>query len=314
MPKISVIIPVYNSEKYLNKCLDSVFAQSFQDFEVILVNDGSQDSSQDIIDAYKAVYPGKITAIVQENAGQASARNRGLDVAEGEYILFVDSDDYLRADAFEKTYSYADSSKYDLVCFNICRMDKGEAIDFDYRLFSSDEPSRYYLINEASPCNKLIRRDFLEKNNLRFAAGHIYEDLELVAQFPLYTDKIGFMDECLYYYVIHENSTMQQPKYNPKLAGIYTVMDTLKAKLYDTDFRTELECIFIEHLLHCAVLRYLSYPEGKADVIKISRIMKDTFPKWYKNKYYKTMSIRYKIVCALAYLRQYKLLKLILKV
>lgn len=314
MPKISVIIPVYNSEKYLNKCLDSVFTQSFDDFEVILVNDGSSDSSQDIIDTYKAQSPDKITAIKQENAGQASARNRGLDAAKGDYILFVDSDDYLRADAFEKVYSYADSNGYDLVCFNICRLVNGKAIDFDYRIFSSEDPSRHYLINEASPCNKLIRRDFLENNSLRFAAGHIYEDLELVAQFPLYTDKIGFMDERLYYYVIHENSTMQQPEYSPKLASIYAVMDTLKEKLYRTDFRTELECIFIEHLLHCAVLRYLSYPEGKADVIRISRIMKDTFPKWYKNKYYKTMGIKYKIVCTLAYLRQYQLLKFILKV
>ncbi|MBE7017549.1 MAG: glycosyltransferase [Ruminococcaceae bacterium] len=314
MPVISIIIPVYNSEKYISKCLDSVFSQTFDDFEVIIVNDGSRDSSQCIIDAYKAKFPDKITAIQQENSGQASARNRGLDAADGDYIIFVDSDDFLHPEALEKITSYAEANELDIVCFNISRIVNGSPIDFDYRMFSSDDVSRQYLINEASPCNKLIRRDFLNKNNLRFTVGHIYEDLELVAQFPLHTDKIGFMDDRLYYYVIHENSTMQQPKYSPKLASIYAVMDTLKEKLYNTEFRPELECIFIEHLLHCAVLRYLIYPEGKADVIRISRIMKNTFPKWYKNKYYKTMGIKYKIVCTLAYLRQYRLLKFILKI
>ncbi len=314
MPKISVIIPVYNSERYLNKCLDSVFDQSFSDFEVIIVNDGSPDGSQNIIDAYKERYPNKIIALRQENAGQAAARNKGLDIAQGEYIFFVDSDDYLHPEAFEKTYSYADANDLDIVCFNYYRVNSSTISEYNYRIFNSDSIQKRYIINEANPWNKLIRRDFLVINDLRFAAGHIYEDLELVAQFVLHTDKIGFMTERLYYYVIHENSTMQQPKYNPKLASIYAVMDTLKEKLYNTEFRPELECIFIEHLLHCAVLRYLIYPEGKADVIRISRIMRSTFPKWYKNKYYKTMGIKYKIVCTLAYLRQVRLLKFILKV
>lgn len=313
MPKISVIIPVYNSEKYLNKCLDSVFSQTFDDFELIIVNDGSPDNSQDIIDAYKALHPGKTTAIRQENSGQAAARNRGLDLACGEFIIFVDSDDYLHPEAFAKTLDFASDKELDVVCFEIANVVNGQIADSNWHTMFSEDPIRRYLLNEASPCNKLIRRSFLEENNLRFTVGRIYEDLELIAQFVLYTSKIGFLDEQLYYYIIHENSTMQQPKYNPKLASIYPVMETLKAKFNGSEFADEIEYVFIEHLLHAASLRFLAFPEGKEDLIKISCIMKENFPKWHKNKYYKTQGSKYRIFCTLAYMRQYGILKLLLK-
>ncbi len=313
MPKISVIIPVYNSEKYLKKCLDSVFAQTFDDFELIIVNDGSPDDSQDIIDAYKALYPDKITALKQENAGQSAARNHGMHAAQGEFIMFLDSDDYLHPEAMEKALFRAENEGLDVVCFNYYQDCKGCITDADYRNFKAESPSKFFILNEACPWNKLIRRDILVENNLYFTVGRIYEDLELIAQLPLYTDKIGFMEERLYYYVIHENSTMRQPKYNPKLTSIYAVMETLKSKFEGSEFGDEIEYIFIEHLLHAASLRFLVFPEGKADIVKISRIMKKNFPKWYKNKYYKTLGRNYKIFCTLAYMRQYLILKQLLK-
>lgn len=314
MPKISVIIPVYNTEKYLQKCLDSVLSQTLQDFEIIIVNDGSPDNSKAIIDDYVSRYSDKITALYQENAGQASARNNGLSVAKGEYISFLDSDDYLAENAFEKTYTYAIKNELDIVCFNFYTEADGNAIQEEYRLCHSNDAAKRYIITESSPCNKLISNKIITDNNVRFTENMIYEDLDLIPRLALYTDKIGFMDDRLYHYVIHDNSTMHQKKYNPKLASIYKAMETLKTAFLNTKFTDELEYLYIEHLLHGSVLRYLRYKEGANDIIKISNIVKANFPHWRKNKYYKTMNWKYKTVCNLAYLKQVSLLRYLLKI
>lgn len=314
MHKISLIIPVYNSEKYLEKCLDSVFSQSFDDYEVILVNDGSADGSQDIIDAYKMRYPEVITALKQPNSGQASARNTGLAVARGEYVFFLDADDYLHSTALDIAYAKASGENLDIVCFNYFTCIDENAEKIPYRLLKSSDTVRNYIINEASCCNKLIRRKLFEDNLLRFTEGLIYEDFQLIPQLALYTDKIGFIDDYLYYYVIHNNSTMRAASYSAKFSDIYTVTASLKERFYGGRFHNELEWLFIEHLLHCAVLRYLAFPEGRADIRKISGIMRENFPGWFDNKYYKMMGFKYKIVCTLAYLRFFSLLKFLLKI
>lgn len=315
MPKISVIIPVYNSEKYLAQCFDSVLNQTMQDFEAIVVNDGSTDGSEEIVNNYKPKFKNKMHYICQENAGQSGARNKALGVATGEYIFFLDSDDYLDCSAFEVAYDYAVQNDLDIVCFNFYEAREGEsAFPIDYRLCYSDNVVKKYILNEASPCNKIIKREIFEKNNLRFSEKLIYEDLELVPQLALYTDKIGFIDKPLYYYVIHSGSTMRQKSYNPKLASIYKVAQTLKEKFINTEYTEELEFLYIEHLLHSAVIRFLEFEEGKADIKRISDIIRDTFPKWRGNKYYKAQSIKYKIVCNLAYYRAIFVLKKLLKI
>ncbi len=314
MPKISVIIPVYNSENYLEKCLDSVINQTLDDVEIIVVNDGSPDNSQEIIDRYKSNYPSKIKAIYQENHGQAAARNNGIQYATGEYIAFVDSDDYLELDAYEKAYSLAKENDSDIVCFGFFEVNGETRKAIDYTVFPVPKNDVRYILNETSPSNKLIKRNIWSENNIRFTENRIYEDLELIPQLALYTKKIVFMNDNLYNYVIHSGSTMRQKTYNQKLASIYPVVDTLKEKFWNTPYHTELEYLYIEHLLHGAVLRYLGYKEGSKDIQKISSIMKKTFPAWHKNIYYKKLNMKYKIVCWLAYLKQIKLLRLLLGV
>ena len=195
MPEISVIIPVYKSEKYLEKCFDSILKQTFDDFEIIVVNDGSPDSSQQIIDRYKEQYPEKIKAFVQENKGQAAARNFGLQYAEGEYISFVDSDDYIETNAYKTAYTYAKDNDIDIVCFGMYEVNDGERHAIDYRFVRNEEPKISYLLNETSPCNKLIKRSIFSENGLKFTENRIYEDLELIPQLALYTDKIGFVED-----------------------------------------------------------------------------------------------------------------------
>ena len=314
MPKISIIIPVYNTAAYLPKCLDSILAQTFDDYEVILVNDGSVDNSQDVIDGYTARYPEKFFALRQKNSGQGTARNAGLQIAKGEFISFVDSDDYLHPDALRIIYKTAAEQSLDIVCFNFFSEKDGQVHPHGCSFAHSDNIVKQYILSEVSPCNKLIRRKLLAENNLFFSEGRIYEDLELIPQFALHTDKIALLPDRLYYYLIRNGSTMQQTHYNPKLNSIFPVMETMKARFAGSAYMRELEYLFIIHFLHDAYLRFLPFRKGEESLRKISRIMKETFPHWYRNKYYKTIGIKYKIVCILAYWGQIKLLRWLLKV
>ena len=314
MVKISAIIPVYNSEKYLKRCIDSLLNQTLKEIEIILINDGSTDGSQKIIEAYVKKFPLIFKAFSQSNHGQAFSRNLGLKYATGEFISFIDSDDYLELNAYEESYNFSVSNNLDIVCFNFFEENNNIKKVSSYYKFKNYPNDIKYVLNETSPVNKIIRKSLIDNNNIRFTENCIYEDLELIPKLVLYTNKIGFLDKCLYNYVIHENSTMRQTSYNPKLNSIYFVIDSLKKSFENTKYTKELEYIFIEHLLHGAVLRYLQYPEGESDIEKISNIMKANFPNWYKNIYYRKQSIKYKIVCKLAYYKKINLLKKTLKI
>lgn len=314
MVKISAIIPVYNSEKYLKRCIDSLLNQTLKEIEIILINDGSTDGSQEIIEAYVKKFPLIFKAFSQSNHGQAFSRNLGLKYATGEFISFIDSDDYLELNAYEEAYNYSLSNNLDIVCFNFFEENNSIKKVSSYYKFNNYPNDVKYILNETSPVNKIIRKTLILENNIKFMENYIYEDLELIPKLVLYTNKIGFLDKCLYNYVIHENSTMRQLEYTQKLNSIYFVTDSLMKSFENTKYTKELEYIFIEHLLHGATLRYLQYPEGKNDIEKISNIMKTNFPNWNKNIYYKKQSIKYKIVCELAYYKKISLLKKILKI
>lgn len=314
MVKVSIIVPVYNLEKYLEKCLNSLVNQTMQDIEIIIVNDGSEDNSQKIIDEYSNKYSTKIKKFFQKNSGQAAARNLGMKFATGEFIAFVDGDDYIEPDTYEKVYDYASKNNLDIVSFNFWEEKGEEKTKSSYYNFIDYADNIKYVLNETSPCNKIIRKELMEKNNISFLENYIYEDLELIPRLILYTNKVGFLEnEYLYHYVIHEKSTMRQKEYNSKLKDIFFVMESLKKNFQNTNYIEELEFIYIEHLLHGAVLRYLNYEEGNSDIEQISFIMKRDFPNWRKNKYYKMKTFKYKIICELAFHRKIKLLRKLLK-
>lgn len=314
MYKVSVIVPVYNSEKYLKKCLNSLVKQTLDEIEIIVINDGSTDKSQKIINEFSNRYPNKIKSCIQSNSGQAAARNYGLKKAVGEYVLFIDSDDYIELNTCEKTYEIAKSRNLDILCYKIREeFENNIKKHSNYYCFNDYPKDIKYVLNETSVTNKLIHRKMLVDNKLFFMENYIYEDLELIPRLALYTDKIDFIDDKLYHYVIHSGSTMRQKEYNPKMNSIFVVIESLRKKFKDTQYVEEMEYLCIEHLLHGAVLRYLDYSEGDKDIIKIADIMRRDFPKWRKNKYYRKQDLKYKIVCELAYNKKIKILKKILK-
>jgi len=189
-PKVSVIIPVYNLERYLRRCLDSVTRQTLTDIEIICINDGSDDGSIAMLKAYEQADP-RIRVIDKENGGQGLARNIGIEMARGEYLGFVDGDDWIEADMYEKMYHAARKNNADLQLCTVTRLDsKGNNIEikcnydrFIGRKFNSesivfnrrDIADVLYKLERFS-MNKIYKRTFIQKNNIRFSLHRCYED------------------------------------------------------------------------------------------------------------------------------------------
>jgi len=208
--RVSVIVPVYNMEKYLSKCLDSLVNQTFEDIEIILINDGSTDNSENIIKEYLERYSKKIVYIKKENEGQGVARNLGIDKARGEYITFVDSDDYVDVTMIEKLYSSIIKEKADIsVSRGLIEVRSDNLLINDF-IFNNEESVKRYILNNFGPVAKLIKKDIIINNQLYFPSLRAYEDIAVVPLWGLFANGISFVEEPLYYYLIREGSTMNK--------------------------------------------------------------------------------------------------------
>lgn len=228
-PTISIIIPVYNVEPYLERCVDSILAQTSKDFELIMVDDGSTDGCGKICDNY-AKMDSRIKVIHQNNGGLSAARNTGLNHATGEYVYFVDSDDFVSPVLLEKCLEVIDG--YDMVAFNYQPVDeKGEAVEgpSNFELigslrWNSEEEKSCYLMKTFfhykylgwSACMRLLRRNIIERNNIRFADNNkIYaEDMFFSYCYELHCNSIVCIEDVLYYYTQRSGSIMDEQKTN----------------------------------------------------------------------------------------------------
>ena len=309
--KVSVIVPVYNVEKYIGKCLDSLINQTLSDVEIVVVNDGSPDNSQKIIDNYARKYK-NIKSYIKKNGGLSDARNYGIKKSTGEYIAFVDSDDYVKEDMFEKMYNYAINNDLDVVvCDSINVYSDGTEILIKSNNDYSDSNVSNYIISPPMACTRLFKKNIFDK--IQFKKNIYYEDLEMTPKVVNFTRKIGFVSEGLYFYVQRDNSIMKQKQFSDKLLDIFNVLKSNK-DLLEIDFSNEVEYMYITHLLRTASLRFLNYKNGKKYVYMIHDIMKDNFPNWKNNIYYKKSSIKLKLICILAYNKNILSLKIIKKI
>ncbi|MGN1301420.1 MAG: glycosyltransferase family 2 protein [Clostridia bacterium] len=296
MNKISIIVPIFNSEKYLKKCLDSIVNQTLKDIEIILIDDGSTDNSLEIVKQYSNLY-NNIKYCSKKNEGQAVARNLGIEMASGEFIAFVDSDDYVELNMFESLYNNAVSSASDIVVCDYVEEYENKTINKKSLYIEADNLQKAYIVSVAGPCSKIIRADIFKQNNLKFLENNIYEDLAIIPSLALYSKKITYCEEIFYHYVIRENSTMQQINYNQKLESIFNVMDFLSKQFEDSNFSEELEFLYINHLLYAGCGRFLKYKNTQNMIIKIIDIMNSKYPLWKENKYLKNQSSIYKLTC-----------------
>jgi len=221
--KVSVIIPVYNAEKYLNDCLESIINQTLDNIEIICVNDGSFDNSIDILNKY-ANLDNRVKVISTENNGQGSARNIALNYATGEFISFVDADDWIESNSYEILYNHAQKYNLDILFFQMINYinssDKFVETDLynhkcfinnfkSNQVFSFNDFKNFLFEIPVCPVSKLYRRDFLLNNNLTFPVNIIFEDNLFFYTAIFFTEKMGFLDEHLYYRRRHDESVTQ---------------------------------------------------------------------------------------------------------
>ncbi|QLB51976.1 glycosyltransferase [Streptococcus sanguinis] len=213
-PAISVIIPVYNAQDGIKRCVDSLLNQSFKNFEIILLNDGSKDNSLNILKEYELKYS-FVRVIDKQNEGVAVTRNKGILLAEGEYTMFMDNDDFVDSDYIETFYQAIHEKKLDLVIGGYKRVNKDNQIIFSQDIQQS-EWSKYIIM---APWAKVYRTEFLKTNNLEFFDYGIGEDIVFNLAAYKTTDKIGLLDYKGYnwYYNNQSISNTSQRGFSPKI-------------------------------------------------------------------------------------------------
>lgn len=211
MAKVSIIVPVYNVENYLEKCLLSLVYQTLKETEIIIVNDGSTDNSQKIIDDFSSKFPNKIKAFGKENGGLSDARNFGLTKATGEFIGFVDSDDYVSKTMFEEMYHLATKHNAEMVICNLQKVDeKGNITQKLTQIPNLPEKinleEHFSVFSDLSyfACNKIFKKQLFEKK--QFKKGIHFEDIQLIPQLLLQCKTIAQTQNYHYQYLERENS------------------------------------------------------------------------------------------------------------
>lgn len=216
-PRVSVIVPIYNVEKYLERCLNSVKKQTFTDFEVIMINDGSTDKSSEIAQRF-AESDSRFILINQENKGISEVRNKGVQLAGGEYICFVDSDDFCTEDYIEKLYNAAKKNNADISCcvysFYYEKTGKSRIVrlkNLKSGIYSGQEAA--YLVTRddrlrAYLWHKMWKKDLFIKNNITFPPMDCFEDTIVAHKLMYFANKCVAIDDCCYYYVVRENSVL----------------------------------------------------------------------------------------------------------
>lgn len=212
MIKVSIIVPVHNSEQYLHKCVDSLLAQTLEQIEIVLVDDASTDSSRQIMAAYHAQHPEKVvTLFLDENIRQGGARNRGMEIARGAYIAFVDSDDFIEPDMCRALYEAAQGADLAGADYYLDYGDGVKPVHLNYETaleFSTEHKARY-----ISACglfwSRIYRTAFLRENDLKFPENIYYEDAWFNFMTALYAKSVVKTDGVFYHYYQSPDSTMR---------------------------------------------------------------------------------------------------------
>ena len=271
--KLSIIVPVYKVEEYLGECVDSLLSQTIDDYEVILVDDGSPDNSGKIADEYAAVNPDMIRVLHIDNGGQGRARNFALDIAKGDFVGFVDSDDWVTHDMYEKMYTRAAETGADVV---VCDFMERFADGRESMLPASLQDN--WLGSAGSSCNKIFRRSLV--GELRFPVGLWYEDFYFSAVMLLRSKHTEFIAEPLYIYRRGQESTMHNNNAVKNL-DVLTIMDMLEKEMVPAGYKDDFEFFLVNHVLLDSISRLAKQdaPERKEVIGKLRQYVQAKIPK-----------------------------------
>ena len=300
--RLSIIVPVYNmaADGKLNFCLDSLVGQTITDYEIIAVDDCSTDNSLDILKGYEKKYPEKFRAIHSPvNKRQGGAKNIGIREAKGEWIGFIDSDDWIVPDFYERLLNRAEETGADIVGCDYCLVDHhtfeaGEPVHnntleqtgvLDY------EKRKSLVLNEGSLVIKIFKRQFILDNELFFPEGIFYEDNAVGKSYVILNKHFEYIDEPLYYYYQHGTSTVHtisERRCQDRVDAAKIMIDQAKKFGYYNEFYSELEYSFTVLHYKNTLFTYMvgAHPTRLAFVKKLGREMKEYFPKFQENPYY----------------------------
>lgn len=313
---VSVIIPCYNAEKYIKKCIDILLNDKLQNKEIILINDGSTDRTLEILNKYKEKSK-NIIVINQKNKGQAVARNNGLKLAKGKYITFIDIDDYPAENMLYEMFDYAEKNKYDYVYCNYIE----HYIDNEKKIVNhhTDDIKKDAILANFAPWGKLISRKLIEETNFKFCEGRIFEDIAVIPFLGAMSKNPGYLPRFLYYYnMSNNNSTTRKKSYDKRYEDMIFVSDYLYNLFQENNligkYYDEISYIFLDGILKSGVLKFAKYKEGLPNITILRKNVKQKFGHLLSNKYYKKEPLYRKITAFIAYCFPSKILYILKKV
>lgn len=274
--KVSIIVPVYNVELYLEKCLLSLVNQTLQDIEILVVNDGSKDQSQQIIENFQQKYPNKIFGFIKENGGLSDARNFGIDRAKGQYLGFVDSDDYVSATMFEEMYNLAEKHNAQMAICNLQKVDENGNVtqkltqlpNFPEKIILENNLSVFSDISYFA-CNKLFKKELFQDK--RFKKGIHFEDIELIPQLLLECETLAFTPKYHYQYLERQDSISKS--HTKKGLDILKAVETVSEKFKESRFSNQKKALKDFQILEgvYTFLAYLAFVKSKRDFSDMCR-------------------------------------------
>lgn len=278
--KVSIIVPVYNVELYLEKCLLSLVGQTLKEIEILVINDGSQDNSQQIIEDFQQKYPNQVFGFIKENGGLSDARNFGIDRARGKYFGFVDSDDYVSETMFEEMYNLAEKHQAEIAICNLQKVDEVGNVTqkltqlpgFPEKIVLEDHLSVFSDISYFA-CNKLFRKDLF--NEKRFKKGIHFEDIELIPQLLLKCNVLAFTPDFHYQYLERQDSISKS--HTMKGLDILKAVETVDQSFQKSRFSKHTIALKNFHILEgvYTFLAYLAFVKKDEDFYKMSHVLDD---------------------------------------
>ncbi|WP_340371769.1 glycosyltransferase family 2 protein [Peribacillus sp. FSL E2-0218] len=320
---MSIIVPVYNVEKYIDKCLYSLANQTLDNIEIIIVNDGSTDNSQNVIDKYVSENGDKMISFKKENGGLSDARNFGLKYAKGEYIGFVDPDDWVDHEMYEKLYDYAKERNADIVISDFIYEPESyitkSALINNIDLSLKNNPEM--LLIEPSVCNKLFKKSLFEVHAIDFPKGLLHEDRVTIAKLFYYSEKTVYIGEAFYHYLKQREESITTSRNIKKFSDIIIVLNKMEQFFIQKNFITFVQqsletliinsyfsfCVRAVNELNNESMRYAFMDEFRDFIL-------ERYNKLFNSESFKNSNLNKKIVLYLLIKRRYTLIKLLVQI
>ena len=321
MKLVSIVVPVYNIENYLESCVESLIRQTYKNIEIILVDDGATDSSGKICDFY-AEKDYRVRVLHKENGGLSDARNKGAEMAAGEYLFFVDGDDRVSEKLVEKAVEKGETLKADMVIFDFESVEeetgRKDRYHFDLpedRNFTLSEIPELLLKTPAAWC-RMYRRSFWEQSGIRYPERLHYEDLATTPRLIYQAASIGYIGECpLYDYILRPGSIMRSGSFERSYKDRTYVLNFIRRYFRehnaDKQYERELEYLFFEHGYFVPSKEIILANPKSFWLEKFKNYVKENYPQFLSNSYIAGLSVKDKILLALMKKKWYSVMNLL---